>query len=118
MEERRRSKRLELDVTLELERLDDPDGITTLKYVHVKTIDLSKTGIGFLAQQKLEVGSFYNTKLEIWTKEIIDSIVKIVRCDEKEDGYHYGGIFVGMTDTDALKIAIYQMVNDADNPQA
>lgn len=35
MEERRRCKRLALDVSLELERLDK-GGITTLKYVHVE----------------------------------------------------------------------------------
>ena len=113
MEERRNGKRLELDVTLELERLDK-GGVTTLKFAHVDVVDLSKSGIGFKATQELEVGSFYNTRLQIWTKEIIDSVVKIVRCDKKEDGYYYGGIFVGMTDTNALKIEIYQMFNEVE----
>lgn len=111
MEERRRSKRLELDVSLELERLDR-DGITTLKYVHVDINDLSRSGIGFNAEQELEIGSFYNTKLEIWTKEIIDTIVKVVRKNKTEKGFNYGGTFVGMTDTDALKIEIYQMFDE------
>lgn len=111
MEERRRSKRLELDVSLELERLDR-DGITTLKYVHVDISDLSRSGIGFNAEQDLEIGSFYNTKLEIWTKEIIDTIVKVVRKNKTEKGFNYGGIFVGMTDTDTLKIEIYQMFDE------
>ncbi len=114
MEERRRCKRLALDVSLELERLDK-GGITTLKYVHVEVSDLSKTGIGFHCEQDLEVGSFYNAKLEIWTKEIIDAILKIVRKKEGADGFQYGGSFVGMTDPDALKIEIYQMFEEARN---
>ena len=113
MEERRNGKRLELDVTLELERLDK-GGVTTLKFVHVDVTDLSRSGIGFKAAQELEVGSFYNTRLQIWTKEIINSIVKIVRREKKENGYYYGGLFVGMTDTDAMKIEIYRMFNEAD----
>ena len=111
-EERRRNKRLDLDVTLELERLDK-GGVTTLKYVHVEVDDLSKSGIGFHCGRELEIGSIYNTRMEIWTKEVIHSVVKIIRCNQTEEGdYRYGGVFIGMTDTDALKISIYQMLND------
>ena len=111
MEEKRRNKRLELDVTVELERLDK-DEMTTLKYAHVETTDLSKSGIGFKSKQKLEVGSFYNTKLQIWTKEVIEAIIEIVRCEETKDGYEYGGVFIGMLDTDAMKIDIYQIFSE------
>ena len=45
MEEKRKHKRLELDVTVELERLDE-DGVTTLRYSHVEVVDISRTGIG------------------------------------------------------------------------
>ena len=31
---------------------------------------------------------------------------------ELERGYRYGGIFIGMSNTDALKIDIYQIFND------
>ncbi len=55
MEEKRKHKRLELDVTVELERLDE-DGVTTLRYSHVEVVDISRTGIGFKAGQRLEVG--------------------------------------------------------------
>ena len=110
-EEKRKHKRLELDVTVELERLDE-DGVTTLRYSHVEVVDISRTGIGFKAGQRLEVGTHYNTKIQIWTKEIIDVVIEIVRCEELEDGYRYGGIFIGMSNTDALKIDIYQIFND------
>lgn len=111
MEEKRKNKRLDLDVSVELERLDQGD-VTTLKIIHVETTDLSKSGIGFKSKQELAVGSFYNTKLQIWTKEVIEAVVEIVRCEEIEDGFLYGAIFIGMLDTDAMKIDIYQIFSD------
>ena len=117
MEEKRKDRRLDLDVTLELSRIDDEDGITTIKLVHVEVCDLSRGGIGFKTKQELNVGSFYNTKLQIWTKDIIEAIVKIVRCKEEDDMYHYGATFVGMIDKDALKIDVYRMFYEVEENQ-
>jgi D-mannonate dehydratase len=111
MEEKRKHKRLDLDVNVQLERLDE-EGITTLKYVHVEVTDISRSGIGFKSQQALEIGTYYDARIQIWTKEIIDAVIEIVRREDKDGGYQYGGIFIGMTDTDALKIDIYQLFND------
>jgi D-mannonate dehydratase len=111
MEEKRKHKRLDLDVNVQLERLDE-EGITTLKYVHVEVTDISRSGIGFKSQQELETGTYYDAKVQIWTKEVIDAVIEIVRREDKDEGYQYGGIFIGMTETDALKIDIYQIFND------
>lgn len=111
MEEKRRHKRLDLDVSLQLERLDE-EGLTTLKYAHVKVTDISRSGIGFSATRELAKGTYYDTKIQIWTKEVIDAVIEIVRCEKEGDIYHYGGVFIGMTDTDALKIDIYQIFNN------
>lgn len=112
MEEKRKHKRLELDVRIELERLDE-DGVTTLKYVQVDVTDISRSGLGFKSGKMLDVGTYYDTKIQIWTKEVVDAVVQIVRRDESPDGrFRYGGSFIGMTDTDALKIDIYQIFND------
>ncbi|MBR1391835.1 MAG: PilZ domain-containing protein [Lachnospiraceae bacterium] len=112
MEEKRKHKRLDLDVSIQLEKLDD-DKITTLKLVHVDVTDISRSGVGFVSDQKLELGSFYDTKIQIWTREIINAVLEIVRCEPHGDGsYKYGCTFIGMTDTDALKIDIYQIFND------
>ena len=46
MEEKRKHKRLDLDVEIQLERLDE-EGVTTLKYVHVDITDISRSGVGF-----------------------------------------------------------------------
>ena len=112
MEEKRKHKRLDLDVPVELERLDE-DGITTLKYMHVDVTDISRSGVGFISGKKLEIGSYYDAKIQIWTKEVVDAVIEIVRQEERPDGkYKYGATFIGMTDTDALKIDIYQIFND------
>ena len=111
MEEKRRNKRLDLDVSVQLERLDE-DGVTTLKYIHVDVTDISRSGLGFTSRQELAVGTYYDTKIQIWTKEVVDAVVEIVRCDKYGDVYKYGCVFIGMTDVDALKIDIYQIFND------
>ncbi len=111
MEERRRCKRLDLDVNVQLERLDQ-DGVTTFKYVKVDVTDISKTGLGFSCSQELELNSYYDVKLQIWTKEVIDAVIEVVRSEAGQGGYHYGASFIGMTETDALKIEIYQIFND------
>jgi hypothetical protein len=111
MEEKRRHKRLDLDVNVQLERLDE-DSVTTLKYVHVDVTDISRSGIGFKSAANLDTGTYYDAKIQIWTKEVVDAVIEIVRRVETPDGYTYGGVFIGMTDTDALKIDIYQIFND------
>ena len=101
MEEKRRHKRLDIDVSVQLERLDED------------VTDISRSGIGFNAKVPLDIHTYYDTKIQIWTKEVVDAVVEIVRRTDSEEGvYHYGAVFIGMTDTDALKIDIYQIFND------
>ena len=111
MEEKRRHKRLDLKVSVQLERVDQ-DGITTLKYIDVDVTDISRSGIGFNAKQSLEIGSYYDSKIQIWTKEVVDAVIEIVRCEEEDGCGEYGGVFMGVADTDALEIDIYQIFND------
>ena len=111
MEEKRRSKRLDLEVTVQLERLAQGD-ITTVKLMKVDVSDLSSTGMGFISTVPLEIGTVYDTKIQIWTKEVVDAVIEIVRSEERDGEYFYGGIFIGMSDTDALKIDIYQIFNE------
>ena len=111
LEERRKYKRLDLDVRIQLQCLSEGE-ITTEKYLHVDVVNASEGGIAFKTKHELKVGTCYDTKLIIWTKEEISTIIKIVRMTEKDDCYEYGCIFVGMTGSDALKFQIYQMLHD------
>ena len=112
MNEKRKHKRLDLDVTIQLERLDQ-GSVTTVKYAKVDVTDISRSGLGFTSQQELPVGAYYDAKIQIWTKEVVEAIVEIVRCVKQNDGtYKYGCFFIGMPDVDAMKIDIYQIFND------
>ena len=53
-------------------------------------------------------------RIQIWTKEVIDAVIEIVRKQKMEDGTDkYGATFIGMSDTDAIKIDIYQVFREA-----
>jgi hypothetical protein len=115
MEEKRKNKRLDIGVKVEIERIDEAN-VTTVKYMEVEVTNISKTGLAFrVPDVEFEEGACFDAKIQIWTKETIDTIFKVVRVNKLEDGtYEYGCIFVGMTETDALKIEIYQLFNDAE----
>ncbi len=111
-EERRKNKRLPLDVDLKLEELEIGE-VVTVKYLNVEVTDLSRSGIGFQCKHDLDVGKYFDIKLQIWTKEIIECVIEVIRKNEGDDGMkHYGCKFVGMNESDALKIDIYQMFNE------
>lgn len=111
MEEKRKHKRLDLNVSVEMERLNE-DGIAMRNFVDVDVTDISRSGMGFKSGKELEIGTYYDTRIQIWTREIVDAVLEVVREEQHEDGYKYGGEFIGMSDTDALKIDIYQIFND------
>ncbi len=106
MEEKRKSKRIGLDCKLVLKRLDREDA-GAAREVSVHVLDVSKTGIGFECPEKLSIGGVYECYLTIWTKETIHSFVQVVRALKKDDRSFYGGIFIGMSETDINRINIY-----------
>ena len=92
MEERRRSKRTEMSATLMVKRLDH--------------------GVGFLCKEVLSIGAVYESKLRIWTHEVLHAFLQIVRIEMKGDSYTYGAVFIGMSESDAARIRVYQTIND------
>ena len=105
MEERRRSTRTEMQAELVLKRLDEEDG----KRVQIHILDVSRNGIGFECTEQLKMGSIYDCNLTLWTKEVIETFVEIVRGKKEGDVFSYGGAFIGMNELDASRIATYQM---------
>lgn len=111
MEDRRKSIRTPLESRLLLKRLDKEE-----KELTISIIDISKTGVGFNCNEPLAIGAVYETYLTIWTKEVLHAFVEIVRIEKMEDGYQYGGIFVGMPEMESNRIEVYQMF-DQDNKE-
>lgn len=84
------------------------------KKAKVEIHDISQGGLGFYCSEKLDVGTFYNADVKIWTQEVIPTIIKILRVKPCEigNGYNYGSEFVIISDTDKFRIATYQLIND------
>lgn len=103
-EERRKSDRTKLRSKLLLKRLDQKEE----KEVTIDIVDVSKSGVGFTANEPLLIGSVYETFLTIWTKEVLHAFVEIRRIEKKGDMFEYGAIFVGMPQMEQQRIEIYQ----------
>ncbi|NBH81844.1 PilZ domain-containing protein [bacterium C-53] len=103
--ERRRAKRLALTAELIMNRLDTNEE----ESVKIEVLNISQTGIGFLCESGLEIGAKYDIKLKIWTGDVIHTIVDIVRVQDMEDiKKFYGGVFIGMSDSDRFRIQVYE----------
>lgn len=97
MEEKKRCKRVPVEIQLRISDLFRQDN------VEIKNIDapitvknISKTGIGFISEAVLPVGYYFNAKIQLGDKNsCLYSVVQIVRADEREDIVFYGCQFVG-----------------------
>ncbi len=111
MEERRKSRRTVMESRLLIKRLDGNEHTK----VDIEIVDVSKTGVGFIAKYPLQIGEVYESYLTIWTKEVLHVFLQIVRMDRKGSDYIYGAMFIGMTETDAARIAVYQTINETEH---
>lgn len=110
MEERRKNRRLGLTSRLLLKRLDLDGGAEELQ---IDVVDVSKTGVGFICEESLEIGSVYESYLTIWTKEVLHAFIEVIRMERKEDGsFFYGAIFIGMSETEAGRIETYSTIEN------
>lgn len=108
MEERRKTKRTEMNSKLIIRRVDGEEEIA----VSIAIKDVSKTGIGFTCREPLGIGEVYESYLTIWTKEVIHAFLQIVRIEMAEKGFIYGAEFIGMPEMEAARIEVYQTVAD------
>lgn len=117
MYEKRRDKRHELHVNLVLKPITNAENSRTLD-LDVEVTDASHGGIGFISPEFLEVGTYYDAQLQIWSKAVVETILEIVRRVQLSDGsYNYGAKFIGMNDKDAIKFDIYDMFETAKEKQ-
>jgi len=110
MDERRKTKRMELSSKLVIKRLNG-EGVDE---VAVEVVDVSKTGVGFICTEPLTIGAVYEGYLTIWTKEVLHAFLEVVRIEKKEEYFEYGAIFIGMPEMEASRIAVYETFNSMD----
>ena len=110
MQEKRKSKRFVLEATIAMERVDG----TKNRLVPINIIDVSGTGIGFSCKELLEMNSIYKVQLKIWTGDVVDALVNIVRFDNSRDDENvYGANFIGMPGNDTSKFNIHELFENA-----
>lgn len=97
--EKRRSKRLNIDLTLTISNLFKQDNITISginEPIHV--INISKGGIGFKTTATLPIGYYFNAKIKLGDEEsLLYTVVRILRSEllPGENCTLYGAEFVG-----------------------
>lgn len=112
MEERRKSRRMELDARLLIKNLNG----NSQEEVTIEITDVSKTGVGFICEARLDVGSVYEAYLTLWMKETIHSFMEIVRNGKTADNRcSYGAIFIGMSEMDAKRIETFDTMSKMEN---
>lgn len=110
MNERRKSKRMDLEAQLMVKRLDSAENHAVV----IDILDVSRSGVGFTCEDLLDIGAVYECSLTIWTKDVIQSFLRIVRIELEDTGrYRYGAVFIGMAEQDALRISVYEQFSEA-----
>ena len=99
MQEKRRSKRMPIQLELVVSKLFKQEAAETLelnKPIHV--VDVSRLGIGFVTENDFPINFYFNAKLELGSPDnSLYCVVQIIRKQQKEDGsFSYGCEFVGL----------------------
>jgi hypothetical protein len=98
MVEKRRAKRIPVDMKLEISNLFKQDNVM-IKNIDapVRVVNISRGGIGFESQALLPVGYYFNSKIELGdSSNSLYTVVQIVRVEKREDSVFYGCEFIGM----------------------
>lgn len=99
MQEKRRSKRIRANLTLNVSNLFKQDNISVGSLSSpITVIDISKTGLGFLSKDIIPLDYYFNAALQLGDEpDCLYCVVKIIRCIPSEgEEYKYGCEFVGM----------------------
>jgi len=98
MQEKRRSKRLPVQLELIVSKLFRQEEIKLDVNEPINVVDVSKLGIGFVTAADLPLQYYFNAKLELGSPDnSLFCVVQIIRKVPKEDGtIHYGCEFVGL----------------------
>lgn len=109
-EERRKNKRTDMPSVLTIKKLG---GGGNSEEISIRVSDVSKTGIGFISTEALQIGEVYESHIPLWTKEVLHAFLRIVRIEMMDDNeYSYGALFIGMPEVDLARIEVYQTVNE------
>lgn len=109
MREKRKTKRLPIDIKLKIDSLyrQDNDHLADVDEF-IEVTNISKGGIGFNCPDDMPIGYYFNAEIVIDNEKHFYSVLKIIRRTEDGDGYHFGCEFVGLADILSGVIDEYQ----------
>ena len=99
VQEKRRDKRISVELNLEISSLFKQDNISVENIdAPIQVVNISRSGIGFLAESNLPLGFYFHACIQLGKEDAkLYCVVKIIRsqkADEKKT--MYGCEFVGM----------------------
>lgn len=108
--ERRRHKRLPIELTLEVDEIFKQDYVVIKDIgASITVIDISKSGIGFESSAELPVGYYFRGLINLGNKDFFRVVIRIVRCSKTDNNnYRYGAEFVGLAPFLANKVDAYE----------
>ena len=108
MDEKRKFKRLPLELELNISELfkQDYNMIPGLNE-SIEVTNISKAGIGFICANELPIGYYFDSKIQLPDKHFF-SVIKIVRCEQTDKGYIIGCEFVGLADILSKSVDEYE----------
>ncbi|MBO7402339.1 MAG: PilZ domain-containing protein [Lachnospiraceae bacterium] len=99
MIEKRREKRLEASLSLQISSLFKQDNVLVNNIdAPIEVINISRGGIGFVSESELPLGFYFNANINLGDDDAsLYCVVKIIRKETREDGKTiYGCELVGM----------------------
>ncbi len=109
-QEKRKAKRINVDVRIKLKSILQEDASNEPEYVEVDVVDISTEGMAFKTDYQFKLGTYYDTTITLDNKETIKTIIEIIRGESKDDIIRYGCCFVGITQEEQFRISVYQAV--------
>ena len=113
--ERRRSKRINIDVTIQLKSVNQNSSADQPTAVDVNVVDISTTGMDLKSDYQFKLGTYYDANITLENKESIQTIIEVIRAECIDDSIQYGCCFVGITPEQQFKISVYQIVAENAN---
>lgn len=108
--ERRRYKRLPIELSLEIDEIFKQDNVIVSNIgASISVYDISKSGIGFVSKAILPIGYYFRGNINFNNGDFFRVVIQIVRFGEAEgDMKIYGAEFVGLAPFLADKVDHYE----------
>ncbi len=110
MKDRRRYKRLPIELHLEVDEVFKQDYIVIQNLnASVSVFDISKSGMGFISEASLPLGFYFRGRINLGDGDFFYVVIQVVRAHIAENNTKvYGAEFVGLAPFLADKVDHYE----------